>query len=661
MKKICIITLLILFSISFLSPTIGSTIDPTTSARILDDFKEKQEETLFESTPIDMVDASKILEQEYAMNGLESLKGRLHTIETIYQDKKNSVTNTRLTLEDTLKKIADSIQVTEKSIAETEELIVQKNQKIQELQSQDLALKVRIREHRKVILSYLVNIYSEGNSVLDIQGNIDLIKWMILTTEDTDSSLSDITYKTLVAQMGQKFVNEYRELVRSLYISQIQVKKEENQLNQLKIWLGEQINSLVTQKAEQQKILEYTQWQEALYIQYIATQQQAQLQVENLWQDANDKYQESFDALLTKYNCNKAKKTNDMIVECSRIRQYFINEKELAKSEFQENTSNIFSWPVSSRKITAFFHDADYYNALHSHHEAIDIGTSQWTDVLAPADWYVYFINPPTPGWYSYLAIKHRDGFISVYGHLSDIVVEKYEFVHRWQLIAKSWGEPGTAGAGPMTSGAHLHFELWKNKESVDPLRFLSLIWIDYATLPPIYQDKFITDIVENSWTGADLSAYKRKFNIQGNTEIERQKYLLSHYAAPDFKDWQMWVDTALNANIDPSFMMCIWLAETTLGNHLKTDFNVWNIWNTDSGSTISFISPQEWLFWMTATFNNRFLWKYTKVSELSRWWNSKWPIYASSNSNWHSNTIRCLSALKWEFVEDWFEFRIKH
>jgi murein DD-endopeptidase MepM/ murein hydrolase activator NlpD len=50
-----------------------------------------------------------------------------------------------------------------------------------------------------------------------------------------------------------------------------------------------------------------------------------------------------------------------------------------------------------------------------------------------------------------------------------------------------------------MTSGAHLHFELWKDKESVDPLRYLSLAGMDYADLPSVYQDKFISDIIEKS------------------------------------------------------------------------------------------------------------------------------------------------------------------
>lgn len=93
--------------------------------------------------------------------------------------------------------------------------------------------------------------------------------------------------------------------------------------------------------------------------------------------------------------------------------------------------------------------------------------------------------------------------------------------------------------------------------------------------------------------------------------------------------------------------MMCIGLAETTLGNRLKTSYNIGNIGNTDSGSTYSFNSAQEGLYWMTATFNNRFLGKYTKLSELSRWGNPDGAIYASSNSNWHNNTVRCLSALK--------------
>lgn len=192
------------------------------------------------------------------------------------------------------------------------------------------------------------------------------------------------------------------------------------------------------------------------------------------------------------------------------------------------------------------------------------------------------------------MAIKHADGLLTVYGHLSEIEVSKYEFVKRGQLIARSGGAIGTPGAGPMTSGAHLHFEVWSNRESVDPLRYLSIATMDYSSLLPVYQDKFLADIVELSGTGSDTTQYKKKFNLVGKDETERQKYLLATYATPDFNKWQMWVDTALSANIDPSFMICIGLAETTLGNHLKTPYNIGNIGNTDSGSTYSFASPAE-------------------------------------------------------------------
>ena len=211
-----------------------------------------------------------------------------------------------------------------------------------------------------------------------------------------------------------------------------------------------------------------------------------------------------------------------------------------------------------------------------------------------------------------------------------------------------------------MTSGSHLHFEVWHNNEVIDPLRILTTTPINYADLPARYQEKFLDDIVENYGTGKDLSQYELKFTLKGKTEEDRQKYLLTTYAAPDFQKWDLWIDAALENHIDPSFFMCVGLAETTLGNHLKTTYNIGNIGNTDAGSTYAFENATEGLDWMAKTFNNKYLLQYNHLSDLSRWGNETGAIYASSNANWHNNVIRCLSAMKLRFVEDDYDFRIK-
>lgn len=80
-------------------------------------------------------------------------------------------------------------------------------------------------------------------------------------------------------------------------------------------------------------------------------------------------------------------------------------------------------WPVEGRRISAFFRDGEYYHYVGSHHDAIDIAVGQGSEVRSPAPGYVYYLLPPSPGGYSYMAIKHRDGLMTVYGHLSETLV----------------------------------------------------------------------------------------------------------------------------------------------------------------------------------------------------------------------------------------------
>lgn len=622
---------------------------------MIDNYKDRHEKILFESLPFSASWANDILEYEYKKNWLSALKEKMAEVERAYKAKKDETTLRRMSFENTIASLDTAIVFMQKTIENTKNQILEKQKSIELLEFASVQTRKKIAQYRKIILSYLANIYNEWNILFDNEGQFDMVKTMIMTEETTDFHITDMTYKSIVSQLWQKFVEQYRALVRQHYVNTMRAMNEKKKLWELQKDLERQNAGFLAQKQVREKLLEVTKWQEQKYIEYIASQQKAQQAVADAWKQANEDYKKSFETFLSKYNCN----TESQSLECKRLEQFFTNEAELSKNSSPQNTPNILIWPVQSRRITSYFRDPWYFKVIGSHHDAIDIGTPQSSDVYSAADGYVYYLVEPTARSYSYLAIKHRDGLVTVYGHLSELKVKPYQFVRQWEIIAKSGGMPWTPGAGPATSWPHLHFEVWKNKEVSDPLRFLTLTDIDYKTLPALYQTKFLADMVEKNGDKANLKEYKLRFSLRWNNEEERQKYLLATYATKDFNNWELWTDTALAAKIDPSFIMCIGLSETTLGNHLKTRYNIGNVGNTDDGSTVTFDSPKEGIAWMAKTFNNKYLGKYTKVSELSRWGNQKWPIYASSSSNWHDNTIRCLSALKWRFVEDDYNFRI--
>lgn len=94
-------------------------------------------------------------------------------------------------------------------------------------------------------------------------------------------------------------------------------------------------------------------------------------------------------------------------------------------------------------------------------HEGIDIGAAVGSPVRAALDGCVEEVKEDD--YYGNLIIiDHGGGVKTVYGHLEDVNVISGQEIAQGEVI-------GSVGNTGMSTGPHLHFEVWKNGKAVDP------------------------------------------------------------------------------------------------------------------------------------------------------------------------------------------------
>lgn len=100
-------------------------------------------------------------------------------------------------------------------------------------------------------------------------------------------------------------------------------------------------------------------------------------------------------------------------------------------------------------------------------HKGLDIAVAYGTDVRAAAKGTVIFAGKKG-GYGNCVIVSHGNGLATLYGHLSEILVETNDIIKVNQVIARS----GNSGR---STGPHLHYEVHKNNTPVNPKLFMSL------------------------------------------------------------------------------------------------------------------------------------------------------------------------------------------
>jgi murein DD-endopeptidase MepM/ murein hydrolase activator NlpD len=122
-------------------------------------------------------------------------------------------------------------------------------------------------------------------------------------------------------------------------------------------------------------------------------------------------------------------------------------------------------YPVSGRITSGYGERSDPMSGEPAFHSGIDLSCSYGSEIRATADGVVSH-----SGWKSgcgnTVVLEHGCGFSTIYAHNKMNAVKVGALVHRGDII-------GYVGSTGKSTGPHVHYEVWKDRKSINPYSYL--------------------------------------------------------------------------------------------------------------------------------------------------------------------------------------------
>ena len=166
----------------------------------------------------------------------------------------------------------------------------------------------------------------------------------------------------------------------------------------------------------------------------------------------------SKDSLLEAYSTNDLDLVN-INAEDSILRAIVEEEDKYNPTNINIDQLSVVLFKPANGGISSEF-------SLQEKHFGVDITLPENSAIYSVSDGRVLFAEWTSETGFV-IILEHLNGLTSVYKHNSSLSKTQGEYVRRGEVIGFS------GNTGELTSGPHLHFELWLEGDPVDPLGFI--------------------------------------------------------------------------------------------------------------------------------------------------------------------------------------------
>jgi hypothetical protein len=161
----------------------------------------------------------------------------------------------------------------------------------------------------------------------------------------------------------------------------------------------------------------------------------------------------------------------DMLSKAIYVQSKSYDEVEmLARNKAEMHASIPAILPVSlgadaCRITSSFGHRIDPFTYVLTPHRGMDFGGPVGTPIYATGNGVVEACNVSAGGYGRHVIINHGFNYKTLYGHLEKISVTKGQKIKRGDVI-------GLLGGTGRITGPHLHYEVRRNGNCIDPINF---------------------------------------------------------------------------------------------------------------------------------------------------------------------------------------------